>query len=235
MAADRSPLDRFRHLAARLGALLLLASAIVVGSSQPATTQSQSDPILFVHGWDSSGSAWNTMIGRFEAAGYPSSSLMVISYNSNQTNVAIAAEVRDAADALRSQTGASQIDIVSHSMGGLSSRYYLKFMGGTPGVDDWVSLGGPNNGTSTAYACWLFSTSCRDMTPGSGILNELNSGDPTPGPTSYATWWSPCDIVIIPNTSTVLSGATNTETACLDHSALRTDQTVFNQVLAFVS
>lgn len=235
MASHRPRLGRLKHLVARLGALLLLATAILVSPSQPAATQSQPDPILFVHGWDSSSSAWNNMIGRFEAAGYPSSSLMAITYNSNQTNVAIASEVGDAADTLRSQTGASQIDIITHSMGGLSSRYYLKFMGGTADVDDWVSLGGPNNGTATAYACWLFSTSCRDMTPGSGILNNLNSGDPTPGPTSYATWWSDCDNVIIPNTSTILSGATNTQTACLGHSDLRTDQTVFNQVLAFVS
>lgn len=235
MASHRSRLGWLRHLVTRLGALVLLASALAVAPSQPASTQSQPDPILFVHGWDSSASAWNTMIGRFQAAGYPSSRLMAISYNSNQTNVAIAGQVRDAANTLRSRTGAAKIDIITHSMGGLSSRYYLRSLGGTANVDDWVSLGGPNNGTITAYGCWLFSTSCRDMTPGSGILNSLNSGDPTPGSVKYGTWWSGCDIVIVPNDSTVLSGATNTQTACLDHSSLRTDQTVFNQVRAFVA
>lgn len=174
------------------------------------------------------------MIGRFEGAGHPSSRLMAISYNSNQSNAAIATEVRDAADQLRAQTGASEIDIITHSMGGLSSRYYLKFLSGTAHVDDWVSLAGPNHGTSTAYACWLFSRSCRDMTPGSGILNDLNSGNPIPGPTSYGTWWSSCDNVINPPTSTPLPGAANTQTACLGHSAFLSNQTVFNQVRSFV-
>jgi triacylglycerol lipase len=232
MERHRHPMARLRR--AFLAALLVVAPVTFV-AGPPAEAQSQPDPILFVHGWNSSGSTWNTMVSRFQAAGYPSSHLRTISYNSNQTNVQIANQVRAAADQLRADTGASRIDIITHSMGGLSSRYYLKFLGGTAHVDDWVSLGGPNHGTSTAYACWLFSTSCRDMTPGSGILNNLNSGNPVPGPTNYATWWSPCDAVILPNSSTSIPGATNTQTACVGHTNLQNDQTLFNQVLAFVN
>ncbi|MCZ7414840.1 MULTISPECIES: esterase/lipase family protein [unclassified Streptomyces] len=46
-------------------------------------------------------------------------------------------------------------------MGGLSSRYYLKNLGGTSKVDSWASLGGPNHGTDMAEAC--FNTSCLEM------------------------------------------------------------------------
>ncbi|HEX6419874.1 MAG TPA: triacylglycerol lipase [Acidimicrobiales bacterium] len=223
-----------KGLAAALGAVVLAASALV-GAATPAPAQTAADPILFVHGWNSSASAWNTMIDRFAAAGYPRSRMLAITYNSNQSNATIAGQVRDAVASLRASTGAARVDVITHSMGGLSSRYYLKNLGGTSVVDDWVSLGGPNHGTSTAYLCYLFSAGCRDMIPGSSFLNNLNAGDETPGTVSYGTFWSSCDEVINPDTSTVLSGATNTNVGCLGHSALRTDANVFAQVRAFVA
>lgn len=212
-----------------------LAVAGLVGTAAPASAQSGPDPILFVHGWNSSASAWNTMIDRFVAAGYPRNRMLAITYNSNQSNATIANQVRDAVASLQASTGAARVDIVTHSMGGLSSRYYLKNLGGTGVVDDWVSLGGPNHGTSTAYLCYLFSAGCRDMIPGSGFLNNLNAGDETPGAVNYGTFWSSCDEVINPDSSTLLSGATNVGVGCLGHSALRTDANVFTQVRNFVA
>lgn len=72
------------------------------------------------------------------------------------------------------------------------------------------------------------------MRPGSTFLNTLNTGDETPGNSRYATWWSPCDSVINPDSSVALTGATNTKTACLSHGELRTDATVYAQVKAHV-
>jgi triacylglycerol lipase len=51
---------------------------------------------------------------------------------------------------------------------------------------------------------------------------------------NYGTWWSPCDEVINPDESVILTGAANTQTACLGHSELRTDATVYGQVRDFV-
>lgn len=223
-----------RALASALLAATLAVTGLV-GTAAPASGQSAADPILFVHGWNSSASAWNTMIDRFVAAGYPRNRMLAITYNSNQSNATIANQVRDAVASLRASTGAARVDIVTHSMGGLSSRYYLKNLGGTGVVDDWVSLGGPNHGTSTAYLCYLFSAGCRDMIPGSGFLDNLNAGDETPGAVNYGTFWSSCDEVINPDSSTLLSGATNVGVGCLGHSELRTNASVFTQVRNFVA
>ncbi len=223
-----------RALGAALLAVALAASGLA-GSAAPASAQATADPIVFVHGWNSSASAWNTMIDRFVAAGYPRSRMLAITYNSNQSNATIATQVRDAVNSLRASTGAARVDIVTHSMGGLSSRYYLKNLGGTSVVDDWVSLGGPNHGTNTAYACYAFSAGCRDMIPGSSFLNNLNATDETPGAVHYGTFWSSCDEIINPDSSVLLSGATNTGVGCLGHSALRTDANVFTLVRSFVA
>jgi triacylglycerol lipase len=197
-----------------------------------AGSAAAADPILFVHGWNSSGSTWNTMIGRFQADGWTSAELNNWSYNTSQSNVTTAAQVRDRVDQILASTGAAKVDVITHSMGGLSSRYYLKNLGGDAKVDEWVSLGGPNHGTNTANFCW--QASCVEMREGSSFLAALNSGDETPGAPSYRTWWSPCDEVINPDSSVPLAGATNTQTACMSHSNLKENDTVYAQVRDFV-
>ena len=72
------------------------------------------------------------------------------------------------------------------------------------------------------------------MRIGSTFLKELNEGDETPGTVNYGTWWSPCDEIINPDSSVALTGATNTKTACLSHTALTTDETVYKGVREFI-
>ena len=209
------------------------AVALCVGVAAPATASAQ-DPILFVHGWSESASLWNTMIKNFEADGYSKSFLSAYSYSSNTSNKTLAEnEVKSRVEALKKATGATKVDIIAHSMGSLNTRWYIKFVaGGEANVDDWVSLGGPNHGTNTAKFC--FSVACEEMGVGSKFLAELNATDETPGAVNYGTWWSPCDEIINPVESVILSGATNTKTACMSHTALTTDKTVYEQVREFV-
>jgi triacylglycerol lipase len=206
---------------------LLVGSAVLV----PAASAQAAEPILFVHGWNSSGSVWNTMISRFEADGF--TNLNNWSYNTAQSNKTTAGQIATKVSQIRAATGAAKVDIITHSMGGLSSRWYAKYLGGTSYVDEWVSLGGPNHGTSTANLCF-WQTSCFEMRPGSSFLSQLNSGDETPGDVRYGTWWSPCDEIINPDSSILLSGATNTQTACISHSGYYSSSTVYAQVRDFV-
>lgn len=219
--------------------ILLAFSAVVLSFlafAPGGATESQAshhNPILFVHGYTSNASAWDTMKSRFIADGWESNYLFAYTFSSSKSNASIAVDVQNRVNEIRAATGAAKVDIIAHSMGSLSSRYYLKNLGGTTYVDDWVSLGGPNHGTTWAYGCFFFSP-CNQMIPGSSFLNQLNSGDETPGAVNYGTWWSPCDELINPDTSTILSGATNTQTSCMSHSSLRTDATVYGQVRNFV-
>ncbi|MEX0684127.1 MAG: triacylglycerol lipase [Dehalococcoidia bacterium] len=212
--------------------LVLSLLAFAPGTAKD-TSASHHNPILFVHGYTSNASAWDNMKSRFIADGWESNYLFAYTFSSTQSNATVAQAVSQRVNEIRAATGAAKVDIIAHSMGSLSSRYYLKNLGGTTYVDDWVSLGGPNHGTTWAYGCFFFSP-CNQMIPGSSFLNGLNSGDETPGAVNYGTWWSPCDELINPDTSTILSGATNTRTACMGHSALRTDATVYGQVRNFV-
>ncbi len=212
--------------------VLVTAAASVLAIALPAVAQAR-DPILFVHGWNSSASTWNTVVGRFAADGWTSAELNTWSYNTAQSNATTAQQLASKVNSVLAATGAARLDLISHSMGGLSTRYYVKNLGGGPRVDEFVSLAGPNHGTGTANLCF-WNTSCFEMRPGSSFLNALNSGDETPSTPRYGTWWSPCDEVINPDTSTILSGAANTQTSCLSHSGVKDSATVYAQVREFV-
>ena len=194
------------------------------GSEEPAAR----NPILFVHGYASDGTIWDTMRDRFAADGWPADHLATWSYNYNQSNATTAERVRDQVQALLASTGADEVDIITHSMGGLSSRHFLKFMGGDEQVEAWVSLAGPNHGTGWAYGC--LSWSCFEMRPGSDFLTTLNQGKETPGDTRYGTWWSSCDEIINPDDSVILKGADNNQTACISHNWFLYDGAVYQEV-----
>lgn len=212
---------------------ITLVAGFVACSSEPTQpggggSNLTHDPILFVHGWARTSADWADMMSRFKADGWSDTELYAYNYSFLTSNASIASEIRDQINTIVANTGATKVDIVSHSMGGVSSRYYLKNLGGDAQVDAWVSIGGPNHGTDTANQCSF--TPCLEMRIGSTFLAALNEGDETPGFPRYATWWSPCDETINPDNSVPLSGATNTQTACLGHGQLITDPVIYQQV-----
>lgn len=222
-----------RRLLAMLGAFATAAALALVPHS--AASASSHTPVIFVHGFSGKGSQWSSMQKNFINHGYPADRLHVFTYNWAQSNKTTAQELAVYVDGVRAQHGVDKVDIVTHSMGGLSSRWYIKHLGGAAHVDDWVSIGGPNNGTSIANLCSLALTSCREMQRGSSFINELNAGDPTPGDVTYTTFRSPCDLVIYPVSSTILDGATNHRTFCMEHIYMMYSPSVITNVRTTIS
>jgi triacylglycerol lipase len=192
------------------------------------------DPILFVHGYLGSSSNWDTMKSRFAADGWQNFELYSYNYSYISSNATTAAEIRDQVNNIISKTGATKVDIIAHSMGSISSRYYLKNLGGDAKIDAWVSLAGPNHGTDYVENQKCALTPCKEIIPGSPFLIALNGGDETPGLVRYATWRSTCDTTILPTQSVVLSGATNNLSACVAHFNFLVDATVYQDVKAFI-
>jgi len=113
------------------------------GGRKPPKPVPIHNPILFVHGWNASSATWNTMVSRFKADGWTSAELVNWSYNFRQSNATTAAQIQQKVDSVLNATGATQVDIISHSMGALSARYYVRNLGGDGKVDALVTLGGP--------------------------------------------------------------------------------------------
>lgn len=214
--------------AALAGVLALLTLPAGPAAAAPGT------PVVFVHGYTGNASNWTTAIALFLAAGYDSDDLYAYEYNSYGNNITNAQGLASYVSQVRSRTGAAKVDIVNHSMGGLVTQWYVKQLGGTAYVDHVASLAGANHGTTSAGACLIYVT-CQQMYPGSSFIQTISSGDETPSPTRFATWYSPCDGVILPYTSTVLSGASNTYVACENHLTYLTDTSILTSVRTFLA
>ncbi|MER7513983.1 alpha/beta fold hydrolase [Streptomyces lavendulae] len=114
-------------------------------------------PVVFVHGYNADPGVWGALREDLRADGYADSELFSWGYDTHQSvNEVLSGRLAAYVDQVRRQTGAARVDIVGHSFGSLVSRWYVKFGGGAAAVDHWVSLAGPNHGTSTAWACALW-------------------------------------------------------------------------------
>jgi triacylglycerol lipase len=218
--------------------LAVVAVVLVTGGAVPAAARARHaprrpDPVLLVHGFQGSASGWGAMTRFLRDHGYRPAEIDAIDYDSDASNIETARRIAREAAALRARTGASRIDVVSHSMGAISSRYWVERLGGAAHVDAWVSLAGVNEGTVWAYGCYVL-TPCREMVPTSSVLEGLNHGFRSSGPIRYGAWWSPCDDAIVPHTNAELPGAHNVETSCLGHTEMRTDPQVLAQVVRFL-
>ena len=117
-----------------------------------------------------------------------------------------------------SATGASQVDIVGHSQGGMMPRYYLKFLNGASKVHTLVGLAPSNHGTTLDGLFTLSShfpgsnatladcPACAEQEAGSPFMHKLNGGGDTVSGVSYTVIESVNDEVVTPYTSAFLTG-----------------------------
>ncbi|GGZ01304.1 esterase/lipase family protein [Streptomyces nitrosporeus] len=220
--------------ASAAGAAEVPAASSVSSSASAAAPLSTGTPVVFVHGYTGSASNWVTAMSVFRLNGWSGSNLFAYEYDSYGDNVGNARGLASFVDNVKSRTGASKVAIVNHSMGGLVSQYYLKVLGGHSSVSHLASIAGANHGTTFAGACLIYTT-CQQMYPGSSFIAQITSGDETPGSTRYASWYSACDGIILPYTSTRLSGATNNPVLCQTHIGFLADTLVLGEIARFVA
>jgi triacylglycerol lipase len=218
-----SPMRRraVRLVVAGLGLFLALGTAGFGGARALAADP---DPILLVHGFRGSPSTWGDMIARFGAAGRTAVAIDLPS----EDNVVNANAIRDFVAA----RGWSRVDLVGHSMGGLSARQFVKFVASGVVVDSYVSLGTPQYGIYSA--CLLPSSYGGQMCPTRTFIRTLNTGDDTPAGTNWMTLYSSADEYVPNSASRLDGGACHVRVTGVRHNDLDNDAGVFAHVLAGV-
>ncbi len=166
---------RFITPSLRLACLSLLLS-VGVGCSVNSAPDFSRTPVIFVHGHGMSPNDWDGMIEQLSRAGYPQGYLHAVDIQPNvMANVEAAESViapavetlLESAGQLARDAGYSgslpqRVDIVSHSMGAMSSRWYAVRVS-PERVRVWISVGGANHGTNVL--CRYDDDGAADMCP----------------------------------------------------------------------
>jgi triacylglycerol lipase len=167
-------------------------------------------PVLFVHGYACNRGLWWWMLRRLRWHGIRAGA---VSLEPPLASIdALAAQLhRDIEDHLRDSVS-EKLVLVTHSMGGLAARAYLK-QHGSARVAKLITLACPHHGTRVAYLG--LGRNAREMQPGSAWLDALAEGESIPVP--FINVWSAHDNFVAPQTSSRLEGSQEIALAGLGH------------------
>ncbi len=152
---------------------------------------------------------------------------------------------------VRSSTGATKVDLVGHSQGGMLAEYYAKVLGGAPFVHNLIGLSPSTHGTTLGGLEVLANSipganavlaagcaACVDQENGSAALRPLDTGAIAQPGVRYTIIETTNEFVVTPVGSSFISepGVTNeyVQTSCpfdpVDHADLPYDRVVLQLV-----
>lgn len=139
-----------------------------------------------------------------------------------------ASKLAEFGDKVLAATGASKLDVVGHSQGGMNPRYWIKYLGGASKIGKLIGLAPSNHGTElfgllslvhrippTRDLVGLPFPSFNDQTRGSKFITELNAGGETVPGIDYTVIETRNDEVVTPYRSAFLKRAPNVHNVLL--------------------
>lgn len=184
-------------------------------------------PVILVHGtFEDMADNWQALSPLLSDNGY---CVYALNYGSHDGSGAIGVDATGPIESSAQQlgsfvtrvlaaTGASQVDLVGHSQGGMMPRYYMKFDGGGAKVHTLVGLAPSDHGTTLdgvftlagyfpgANAALTVCPACAEQEAGSAFMTKLNSGGDTLPGVDYTVIESSNDEVVTPYQSAFLNG-----------------------------
>ena len=181
-------------------------------------------PLLLVHGYGCSRGVWWFLRRRFEAAGHV---VATVSLAPPYTSIGkLVPQLAQRVDEVCQATGADQVILVAHSMGGLVCRSYLA-RHGRERVARLITIASPHSGSELARIG--IGKNAREMEPGSQWLNDLAAEEVLVPTVSLRT---PHDNYVMPQDNQRLPGAQDVELAGIGHLATLFSRRTAREVLA---
>jgi len=209
-------------LAIALSVPRMIAYRWLMSDPPPAPAEA---PVLLLHGVMCNAGVWSPM--RRYLADRGIAPIYALSYGPPLASIdRFADQVAEKMGAIRHATGAAQVIVIGHSMGGLVARAYMRRYG-TADVRRVITIGTPHQGSMLAK---LFpGRSLSQMRPRNAWLDELRSATVDREP-PIVSLWSWHDSMVAPQTSSVLERAENIALMGVGHNALLTDTQVMKRV-----
>jgi pimeloyl-ACP methyl ester carboxylesterase len=195
-------------------------------------------PVLLLHGYGCNSGYWSHLVPHLDAAQISHASVDLEPLTGDIDGYAPLVE--HAVETLRAATGAAQVIIVAHSMGGLVARAWMRACG-TDRVARVITLGTPHHGTClAAFGLGRNAGQMRRATsrqaggaesPECAWLRALASGEDTAARSLVTSIYSHHDNIIAPQTSSELPGARNLAFGGVGHVALGRNRRVLDTVM----
>lgn len=167
--------------------------------------------LLLQHGYVNNGGVWYFTARDLERQGYRVFTCDTPMFKSiDEHGDVLHARVEEV---LR-QTGVAKLTLISHSMGGLVCRAYLRRRGDAR-IEQFISLAAPHHGT--LHAVIALGENGKQMVPGNAWLTALNQ---VPVTVPFTSIYSVHDTVISPQDSSVMPEATNVRVFGMGHVSM---------------
>ena len=191
-------------------------------------------PVLLLHGYGCNAGYWTQLARRLDAAGISHAALDLEPILAGIDDYVPLVE--RAVATLRGHSGAGQVIVVAHSMGGLVARAYLRAHGGE-GIAHVFTLGTPHHGTSLAgfgpgknAAQMRWSAALPEGATPSWL--QALGGAETPATRALITSiYTHHDNIVSPQTSSVLPGAQHIAFGGVGHVAMGSNPRILDRLM----
>jgi len=182
-------------------------------------------PIIVLHGFAMNRANFVPLAFRLSRAGL--GPIVGFEYWTLGRTAAAARQLAWFVDQVQSVTGAEQVDIVGHSMGGVVARYYVAMLGGDGPVANLITIGSPHAGTDVAGLG--VGHARRELLAGSKLLARMAAAPP-PKHTRVTTILSHADALVPAAQQGELAGAERIVYDDLGHVALLGSRRVADEI-----
>ena len=213
-------------------ALVITLAVRVLAPAPDPVPQDQPGPVLLVPGYGGRIESLDPLAAALRASGRTAIVVQPVGGNTGDLR-AEAEHLAEVAEQALDDNGASSVDVIGYSAGGVVARLWVRDEGGAAVARRVLTLGSPQHGTSQAALGAELAggcpTACEQLVPDSDLLRRLNAGDETPDGPLWATVRSTYDRVVTPVESAALDGAVNIlvqdscPTSTAAHGALPSD------------
>ena len=186
-------------------------------------------PVIVVHGYAMSRASFIPLAARLARAGL--GPIFGFDYWSLGRIAAASRRLAAFIDRVRASTGAGQVDVIGHSMGGVVARYLVAFGGGDGVLANLVTIGSPHAGSDVSALGIGHPT--RELVAGSELVRELAAAPP-PVRTRMVTISSRADALVPGARQVAIAGADRVIYDDLGHVALLTSRRVAREIAAYL-
>ena len=187
-------------------------------------------PIIVVHGYAMNRANFLPLARRLARAGL--GPVLGFEYWTLGKTASAAKKLAAYVEEVRAATGAAEVDIIGHSMGGVVGRYFVQLGGGDAVVRNLITVGSPHAGTDVSAIG--IGRPTKELFFGSTLLERMRSA-PMPKHTRVTVIWSRSDGLVPGARQARMAGAEELVFDDLGHLSMLASKRVADAIIERLS